>query len=127
MKSVWLFSTALATMMTLSSALAAPGTVLRDEKIYAQAASTSKVVASVKRGEAVDIVTKQGGWLKVKAGKTEGWIRLLSVRSGTGGVGGAGVGQAGARGAGRSGAVTCGFVAARGREVVSDPRGRLGP
>jgi len=93
MKTVWLFSTALATMMTLSSALAAPGTVLRDEKIYAQAASTSKVVASVKRGEAVDIVTKQGGWLKVKAGKTEGWIRLLSVRSGTGGVGGAGVGD----------------------------------
>lgn len=93
MKAVWLFSTTLATMMTLSSALAAPGTVLRDENIYAQAASTSKVVASVKRGTAVDIVTKQGGWLKVKAGKTEGWIRLLSVRSGTGGVGGAGVGD----------------------------------
>ena len=93
MKAVWLFSTTLVTMMTLSSALAAPGTVLRDENIYAQAASTSKVVASVKRGTAVDIVTKQGGWLKVKAGKTEGWIRLLSVRSGTGGVGGAGVGD----------------------------------
>lgn len=93
MKAVWLFSTALATMVTLSSALAAPGTVLRDEKIYAKAASTSKVVASVKRGTAVDIVSKQGGWLKVKAGKTEGWMRLLSVRSGTGGVGGAGVGD----------------------------------
>jgi hypothetical protein len=67
--------------------------VLRDEKLYASAASNSKVVASVKRGSAVDIVTKQGGWLKVKAGKTEGWIRLLSVRAGTGGVGGAGVGD----------------------------------
>jgi hypothetical protein len=93
MKSVWLFSTALATMMALSSALAAPGTVLRDEKLYASAASNSKVVASVKRGSAVDIVTKQGGWLKVKAGNSEGWIRLLSVRAGTGGVGGAGVGD----------------------------------
>jgi len=93
MKSVWLFGTALAVMMTLSSALAAPGTVLRDEKIYANAASTSKVVASVKRGSAVEIVTKQGGWLKIKSGKTEGWIRLLSVRAGTGGVGGAGVGD----------------------------------
>jgi hypothetical protein len=93
MKSVCLFSTALATMMALSSALAAPGTVLRDEKLYASAASSSKVVASVKRGSAVEIVTKQGGWLKVKSGKTEGWIRLLSVRAGTGGVGGAGVGD----------------------------------
>jgi hypothetical protein len=93
MKAVWLFSTAVATMMTLSSAFAAPGTVLRDEKLYASAASNSKVVASVSRGSAVDIVTKQGGWLKVKAGKTEGWIRLLSVRAGTGGVGGAGVGD----------------------------------
>ena len=93
MKSVWLFSTALATMMALSSALAAPGTVLRDEKLYASAASSSKVVGSVKRGSAVDIVTKQGGWLKVKTGKSEGWIRLLSVRAGTGGVGGAGVGD----------------------------------
>lgn len=93
MKSGLILSGTLATMMLVSSALASPGTVLRDEKLYAQASATSKVVGSASRGAAVDIVAKQGGWLRVKAGSTEGWVRLLSVRAGAGGVGGAGIGD----------------------------------
>ncbi len=93
MKSGLIVSGTLATMMLVSSALASPGTVLRDEKLYAQASATSKVVGSASRGAAVDIVAKQGGWLRVKAGSTEGWVRLLSVRAGAGGVGGAGIGD----------------------------------
>jgi len=93
MKSALILSGTLATMMMVSSALASPGTVLRDEKLYAQASATSKVVGSASRGAAVDIVAKQGGWLRVKAGGTEGWVRLLSVRAGAGGVGGAGIGD----------------------------------
>jgi hypothetical protein len=76
-----------------ASAWAAPGTVLRAEKLYSQPAVTSKVTASVAKGANVDILAKQGGWLQVKAGKSTGWIRLLSVRAGAGGVGGAGVGD----------------------------------
>lgn len=93
MKSGLIVSGTLATMMLVSSALASPGTVLRDEKLYAQASATSKVVGSASRGAAVDIVAKQGGWLRVKAGSIEGWVRLLSVRAGAGGVGGAGIGD----------------------------------
>jgi hypothetical protein len=76
-----------------TSALASTGTVLRDEKLYAQPSATSKVAASVPRGATVTIQQKQGGWLRVTSGKTTGWIRLLSVRAGAGGLGGAGIGD----------------------------------
>lgn len=75
------------------SAWAAPGTVLRAEKLYSQPSATSKVAANVAKGAKVDILAKQGGWLKVKSGTTTGYMRLLSVRAGAGGLGGAGVGD----------------------------------
>lgn len=71
----------------------APGTVLRAEKLYSEPASTSKVTASVAKGARVEILGRQAGWLRVKAGSQSGWIRLLSVRAGAGGLGGAGVGD----------------------------------
>lgn len=71
----------------------APGTVLRAEKLHSEPASTSKVTASVAKGASVEILGKQAGWLRVKAGSQSGWIRLLSVRAGAGGLGGAGVGD----------------------------------
>lgn len=71
----------------------APGTALRGEKLYSEPASTSKVTGSVAKGASVEILGKQAGWLRVKAGSQSGWIRLLSVRAGSGGLGGAGVGD----------------------------------
>lgn len=76
-----------------ASALAAPGTVLRNDKLYSQPSAASKVAASVPKGASVDILAKQGGWLRVSSGKSTGWIRLLSVRAGAGGLGGAGLGD----------------------------------
>ncbi len=72
---------------------AASGTVLRTEQLYSEPASTSKVTATVAKGASVGILARQGGWLRVKAGGATGWIRLLSVRAGTGGLGGAGIGD----------------------------------
>ena len=74
-------------------AQAAPGTVLRAENLYSEPASTSKVTASVAKGASVAILARQGGWLRVKSGNSTGWIRLLSVRAGEGGLGGAGIGD----------------------------------
>src|SRR5512139_3423695 len=71
----------------------APGTVLRAEKLYSEPAATSKGTASVAKGASAEILGKQAGWLRVKAGSKSGWIRLLSVRAGAGGLGGAGVGD----------------------------------
>lgn len=66
---------------------------MRTEKLYSEPASTAKVTASVAKGTRVDILAKQGGWLRVKTERATGWVRLLSVRSGVGGLGGAGVGD----------------------------------
>ena len=80
-----------------ASALAAPGTVLRNEKLYSQPSATASVAGSAAKGASVDILAKQGGWLRVTAGKTTGWIRLLSVRAGAGGLGGSRRGRCGGR------------------------------
>jgi hypothetical protein len=84
---------ALALGSIAASAVAAPGTVLRNDKLYSQPSATSKVTTSVAKGASVNILAKQGGWLRVSAGKSTGWIRLLSVRAGAGGLGGAGLGD----------------------------------
>lgn len=76
-----------------TAALAAPGTVLRDEKLYSRPSATSSVAGRAAKGASVNILTKQGGWLRVSSGQTTGWIRLLSVRAGVGGLGGAGLGD----------------------------------
>lgn len=74
-------------------AAAAQGTVLRDDKLYSQPSATSKVTGSAAKGAMVTIVAKRGGWLQVSAGKSSGWIRLLSVRAGAGGLPGSGLGD----------------------------------
>ncbi len=86
-------ATALLLGIAAASALAAPGTVLRNEKLYSKPSTGAAVAGSVAKGASVDILSKQGGWLQVTAGKTTGWMRLLSVRAGAGGLGGAGVGD----------------------------------
>lgn len=82
-----------------SAALAAPGLALKDENMLAQPNATAAAVGKMTKGASVEIVAKQGGWLQVKVGKSQGWVRLLSVRAGSGGAGGDGL-------AGVAGAVT---------------------
>lgn len=90
----------LALSLASSLALAAPGVALKDENVLSKPAATSTAVGKMTKGMAVDIVAKQGGWLQVKAGKTQGWVRLLSVRAGSGGTGSNGLaGVAGVAGA----------------------------
>lgn len=80
-------------MLAMSPAMAEPGTALRDENMLSGPASSSSVVGKVAKGTAVDIVGKQGGWVQIKSGKTQGWVRLLSVRAGSGGSAGASLGD----------------------------------
>jgi hypothetical protein len=71
-----------------SIALAAPGVALKDENLMAQPSATAAAAGKMTKGMTVDIMAKQGGWLQVRAGKSQGWVRLLSVRAGAGGTGG---------------------------------------
>lgn len=83
-----------------SLALAAPGVALKSENILSKPSASAAAVGKMNKDMAVDIVAKQGGWLQIKAGKTQGWVRLLSVRAGAGGSSGSGLaGVAGVAGA----------------------------
>lgn len=86
---IWLLGASL----IASSVHAAPGTLLRDESLRSQPTATAPVAGRIGRGTSVDIVARRGGWLQVKTGRTQGWVRLLSVRAGRGGSGGAGLGD----------------------------------
>lgn len=92
----------MALALASSLALAAPGVALKDESMLSQPSSTSAAVGKMTKGMAVDITAKEGGWLKIKAGTVEGWVRLLSVRAGSGGTGSDGLSGV----AGLAGAVT---------------------
>jgi Bacterial SH3 domain len=93
MKKILIPAVVLALASIAAPAAAAPGTVLRNDKLYSQPNASSKVATTVAKGASVDILAKQGGWLRVRSGKSTGWIRLLSVRAGAGGLGGAGLGD----------------------------------
>jgi hypothetical protein len=66
------------------AALAAEsGTLLKADELKAEPFRDAKMVKALAKGEKLDILGKQGGWFKVKAGKSRGWVRMLSVRKGT--------------------------------------------
>jgi uncharacterized protein YraI len=84
MKTFLIPAAVLVLCVTAASAWAAPGTVLRNDKLYSQPSASASVAGSVAKGASVNILAKQGGWLRVTAGKSTGWVRLLSVRAGAG-------------------------------------------
>ncbi|MFN3716095.1 MAG: SH3 domain-containing protein [Thiobacillus sp.] len=93
MKNNVLTASTLALCLLAGTAAATPGTVLRDEKLYSQPSASAPAAASVSKGANITVLAKQGGWLRVTSGRTTGWIRLLSVRVGGGGLASVGVGD----------------------------------
>ncbi|MCX7627069.1 MAG: SH3 domain-containing protein [Methylophilaceae bacterium] len=60
----------------------AVGTLLKTEGLSADPRAGSQSMATLERGERVEILERQGGWLKVKARQITGWLRYLSVKHG---------------------------------------------
>jgi hypothetical protein len=58
------------------------GTMIKPETLYASPAGNSARLGSVSRGAPVTVIKRQGGWLQVASGRSRGWVRLLSVRTG---------------------------------------------
>lgn len=58
------------------------GTLSKADELKAEPFRDAKTVKSLAMGEKVDILSKEGGWYKAKAGKSSGWVRMLSVRKG---------------------------------------------
>jgi len=58
------------------------GTALKADAIKKEPYSDAKTVATLKAGDKVNILKKNGGWLSIKSEKGNGWVRMLSIRRG---------------------------------------------
>lgn len=68
-------------VLTLNTAFAADlGVALKADKLLAEPFNDAKTVGNLLRGDNVEIITKKGAWLQIKAKKSTGWVRLLSVK-----------------------------------------------
>ena len=74
------------------AAAAETGIALKADQLRADTFSDAKVVGSVNKNDAVEILNKKGAWLQIKSSGKTGWVRLLTVkRNNTGGNNVAGV------------------------------------
>lgn len=58
------------------------GSMSKADEMKAEPFRDAKSVKALAAGEKLDILSKQGGWFKVKVGKVTGWVHMLSVRKG---------------------------------------------
>lgn len=92
-----------ALLMFSGIALAAEtGTALKNDTLRKEPFADAASAGTLKRNDKVEILAKKGAWLQVKAGKSTGWVRLLSVKRGTSGSGNEAAGVLGLA-SGRSG------------------------
>jgi len=61
------------------------GVALKADDIRSQPFKDASAVGSLKKGDTVEIAEKKGGWLRIKARGGSGWVRMLSVKRGSGG------------------------------------------
>lgn len=61
------------------------GTLLKADALKAEPFRDAATVATLKTGDKVDILQRQGGWFRVKTPRGSGWLRMLSVRRGEAG------------------------------------------
>lgn len=79
--------TLLAALLMLSGIAfaAGTGTALKNDTLRKEPYADAKATGTLKRNDKVEILAKKGAWLQIKAGKSVGWVRLLSVKRGTSG------------------------------------------
>lgn len=83
MKTEWKRVIVLCVLLCAQAAWAAEsGSMMKDDELKAEPFRDAKILKALKEGEKISIVSKNGGWYKIKAGKSGGWVRMLSVRKG---------------------------------------------
>jgi hypothetical protein len=71
-----------ALLLNAGLALAENGIALKNDTLRAEPFADAKTAGSIIRNDKVDILEKKGAWLRIKAPKASGWVRLLSVKRG---------------------------------------------
>jgi hypothetical protein len=82
---VRLLAAIVAALAVTGTAMAASSTLIRSQPLYASPSSASKSLLTVPKGSRVEIQSRTGGWVQVTYQGHKGWVRLLSLRSGTSG------------------------------------------
>lgn len=82
-KTLWL-TFGLLILISISTATQAgeTGTVIRADNLKAESSGSAASTDKISPGDQVEIIDRQGGWVKVKLRQTTGWLRLLSVKRG---------------------------------------------
>lgn len=78
-------ATLLAAALLLASAGAAAGetgAAVKTDDIKSEPFRDARTVATLAAGDKVDILKKDGGWLRIKSARGSGWVRMLSIRRG---------------------------------------------
>ena len=73
----------LACQFALSANAAEIGSALKDDKLRVEPFADAIIAGDIKRGESVEVISKQGAWLNIKTKKSKGWVRLLAVKRGS--------------------------------------------
>lgn len=79
------------------------GTARKTSSLMKAPYRDAKAIGVLSSGDKVDILETQGGWYKVKSGKLNGWVRMLSIRRGEPRKGGGGTNDLVALATGRAG------------------------
>lgn len=69
-------------------ALAATGTMIKNDALRQSASASAASVSKVSKGASVEILARQGGWTQIRHAGRTGWVRILSVKTITGSAGG---------------------------------------
>lgn len=77
--------TLLAGILILSASLAQAesGVALKADTLRVEPFADAKVSGKIARNDKLEILEQKGAWLKVKALKSSGWVRLLAVKRAT--------------------------------------------
>jgi hypothetical protein len=79
-----------------------PGSAIKADEIKAEPFRDAKSVGSVKAGDPVQIVKRDGAWLQIASPK-KGWVKMLSIRKGGAAATGASLTGVAALASGRAG------------------------
>jgi len=72
----------LAVLLLPLLAWAEPATTIRAAELKKEPAIDAETLAELPENTAVDAAERKGGWVKVKARGSEGWVKMLSLRYG---------------------------------------------
>jgi len=105
MRQLALILAAIGLLAAAPAPAAETGVALKADEIKAEPFKDAKTLGALTKGDKVEILSKQGGWLQIKGAKGNGWVRILSVKRGAagkkdaaaelGGVAGLATGRAG--------------------------------